>query len=86
MRVSSLEPKSSAQEERVIRDGVCGFVEHSAGGLANVIKWKILIQDPGITVVGSELTGLAGLFYNDEVDLCFVELGCVDVCKASEPG
>ena len=67
----------------MLSDRVCGFVEHSAGGLANVIKWKILIQDPGITVVGSELTGLAGLFYNDEVDLCFVELGCVDVCQAS---
>ena len=85
MRVSSLEPESSAQEERVTCDGVCGFVEHSPGGPASVIKWKISSQDPGITVVGSELTGLGGLLYNDEVDSCFVELGCVDVCKASEP-
>ena len=23
--------------------------------------------------------------YNNEVDLCFVELGCMDVCKVSEP-
>ena len=23
--------------------------------------------------------------YNNEVDLCFVELGCVGVCKVSEP-
>ena len=85
MRVSSLEPESSAQEERVTRDGVCCFVEHSPGGPASVIKCKISSQDPGITVVGSELTGLAGLLYNDEVNLCFVELGCVDVCKASQP-
>ena len=82
VRVSSLEPESSAQEERVTCDGVCGFVEHSP---ASVIKWKISSHDPGITVVGSELTGLGGLLYNDEVDSCFVELGCVDVCKASEP-
>ena len=78
--------ESSAHEERVTRDAVCRFVEDSPGGPASVIKWKISSQDPGITVVGSELTGLAGLLYNDEVDLCFVELGCVDVCKASQPG
>ena len=86
MRVSSLEPESSAQEERVTCDGVCGFVEHSPGGPASVIKWKISSQDPGIRVVASELMGLAGLLYNDEVDLCFVELGCVDVYKASQRG
>ena len=78
--------ESSGHEQRVTRDGVCGFVEHSPGGPASVIKWKISSQDPGIRVVASELTGLAGLLYNDEVDLCFVELGCVDVCKASKPG
>ena len=72
MRILSFEPKSSAQEECVTHDGVCGFVEHSPGGPANVIKWKIPSQDPGITVVGSELTGLAVLLYNDEVDLCFL--------------
>ena len=81
-----MSPESSAHEERVTRDGVWRFVEDSPGGPACVIKWKISSQDPGITVVGSELTGLAVLLYNDEVDLCFVERGCVDVCKASEPG
>ena len=73
--------ESSAHEERVTRDHVCRFVEHLPGGLASVIKWKISSQDPG-----SELTGLAGLLYNDKVDLSFVELGCVALCKASQPG
>ena len=78
--------QSSAHEERVTCNGVCHFVERSPGGPVSVIKWKISGQDPGITVVGSELTELAGLLYNDEVDLCFVELGCVDVYKASQRG
>ena len=81
-----MSPESSAHEERVTRDAVSRFVEDSPGGPASVIKWKISSQDPIITVVGSELTGLTGLLYNDEVDLCFVELGCVDVWKASQPG
>ena len=71
---------------RVTRDAVSRFVEDSPGGPASVVKWKISSQDPGIKVVGLERTGLAGLLYKDEVDLCFVELGCVDVCKASQPG
>ena len=78
--------ESSTHEERVTRDHVCRFVEHLPGGPASVIKWKISSQDPGITVVGSELMGLAGLLYNDKVDLSFVELGCVDLSKASQPG
>lgn len=81
-----MSPESSAHEERVTRDAVSHFVEDSPGSPASVIKWKISSQDPSITVVGSELTGLTGLLYNDEVDLCFVELGCVDVWKASQPG
>jgi len=64
--------ESSAHEERVTRHAVSRFVEDSPGGLASVMKWKISTRDPGITVVGSELTGLARLLYNDEVDLCFV--------------
>ena len=64
--------ESSAHEERVTRDAVSHFVEDSPGGPASVIKWKISTRDPGITVVRSELTGMAGLLYNDEVDLCFV--------------
>ena len=64
--------ESSAHEERVTRHAVSRFVEDSPGGPASMIKWKISTQDPGITVVGSELTGLAGLLDNDKVDLCFV--------------
>ena len=64
--------ESSAHEERITRHAVSGFVEDSPSGPASVIKWKISTRDPGITVVGLELTGLAGLLYNDEVDLCFV--------------
>ena len=64
--------ESSAHEELVTRHAVSRFVEDAPGGPASVIKWKISSQDSGITVVGSELTVLAGLLYNDEVDLCFV--------------
>ena len=78
--------ESSGHEEHVTRDGVCRFVEHLPGGPASVIMWKISSQDPGIRGVASELTGLAWLLYYDEVDLCLVELGCVDVYKASQPG
>ena len=78
--------ESSAHEERVTCNAVSRFVEDSPCGPASAITWKISSQDPGITVVGSELTGLAGLLYNDKVDLSFVELGCVDLCKASQPG
>ena len=63
-----MSPESSAHEERVTRDAVSHFVEDLPGGPANVIKWKISSQDPSITVVGSELTGLTGLLYNNEVD------------------
>ena len=81
-----MSPESRAHEERVTGDAVSHFVEDSPAGPASVIKWKISSQDPSITVVGSELTGLTGLLYNDEVDLSFFTLGCVDVWKASQPG
>ena len=64
--------ESSGHEECVTRHAVSRFVEDSPGGPASVIKWKISTRDPGITVVRSELTGLTGLLYNDEVDFCFV--------------
>ena len=44
----------------------------SSGRLASVITWKISTRDPGITILGSQLTGLARLSYNSKVDFCCV--------------
>ena len=40
---------------------------HSLGRLASVITWKISTRDPGIIILGSQLTGLAWLSYNRKV-------------------
>ena len=59
---------------------------HSPGRLASVITRKISSRDPGITILVSQLTGLARLSYNRKVDFCCVKLRCRDLCKASLPG
>ena len=45
---------------------------HWPGCLVSVITWKISKQDPGISVLGSELTGLARLSGNRNFDFCCV--------------
>ena len=51
-----------------------------------MITWKIPTLDSGITILGSQLTGLARLSYNHKVDFCCVKLRCRNFCKASQPG
>ena len=41
-------------------------------------------RDPSITILGSQLTGLARLSYNRKVDFCCVQLWCRDLCKAGQ--
>ena len=76
---------SSAHEQCVTRCTVFCLVD-SSGHPASVITWKISTRDPGITILGSQLTGLARLSYNRKVDFCCVKLRCRDLCKASLPG
>ena len=45
---------------------------HSPGRPASVITGKISTRDPGITILGFQLTGLARLSYNRKVDFCCV--------------
>ena len=42
--------------------------------------------DAGITILGSQLTGLARLSYNRKVDFCSVYLRCRVFCKVGQPG
>ena len=51
-----------------------------------MITWKIPTWDSGITILGSQLTGLAWLSYNHKVDFCCIELRCRNFCKVSQPG
>ena len=62
---------SNAHEQFVTRCPVSRLV-HSPGRPASVITWKIATREPGITIQGFHLTGLAGLSYNREVDFCCV--------------
>ena len=75
---------SNAHEQCVTRCPVSRLV-HSPGRPASVITWKISTRDPGITILGSQLTGLARLSYYRKVDFCCVWLRCRDLCKASQP-
>ena len=50
----------------------CSRLVHSPGRPASVITWKISTRDPGITILGSHLTGLARLSCNRKVDVCCV--------------
>ena len=52
---------------------------------ASVISWKISSRDPGITILGSQLTGPVWLTYNRKVDFCCVYLRCPDLRKESQP-
>ena len=52
---------SNAHEQCVTRCPVCRSVL-SPGRLANEITWKISTRDPGITILGSQLTSLADWF------------------------
>ena len=62
---------SDAHEQCVTRSPVSRLV-HSPGSPARVIAWKISTRDPGITILGSQLTELARLLYNHKVDFCCV--------------
>ena len=62
---------SNAHEQSVTRCPVFRLV-HSPGRPASVITWKISTRDPGITILGSQLTGLARLSCNRKVDFCCV--------------
>ena len=53
-----IEIGSNAHEQYVTRCPVSRLV-HSPGHSASVITWKISTRDPGITILGSQLTGLA---------------------------
>ena len=77
--------RSNAHEQCVTRCPVYRLV-HSPERPASVICWKIFTRDPGITILWSQLTGLARLSYNRKVDFCCVLLRCRDLCKASQPG
>ena len=75
---------SNAHKQRATRCPVSRLV-HSPGPPATVITWKISTRDPGITITGSLLTGMARLPYNRKVDFCCVKLRCRDLCKANQP-
>ena len=62
---------SNTHKQCVTRCPVSRLV-HSPGRPATVITWKISTRDPGITILGSRLTGLTRLSYNRKVDFCFV--------------
>ena len=77
--------RSNAHEQCVTRCPVFRLV-NSPGRPASVISWKISSRDPGITILGSQLTGLAWLTCNRKVDFCCVYLRCPDLRKPSQPG
>ena len=62
---------SSAHEQCVDRCPVSRLVQFQ-GCPTSVITWKISSQDPGITILGSQLSGLARLSCNRKVDFCCV--------------
>ena len=67
---------------------VCSEANFLAGPV-NVITWKIFIPvswDPGITISGSRLTGLAWLSCNRKVDFCCVKQACRDLGKPGQLG
>ena len=74
---------SNAHEQCITLCPVSRLV-HSPGCLASVIAWKVSPQDPGITILGSQLTRLARC-HNRKVYFCCVLLRCWDLCKASQP-
>ena len=48
---------SNAHEQRITRCPVSRLV-HSPGRPGSVITWKVSTRDPGITILGFQLTGL----------------------------
>ena len=60
-----------ALEQCVTRCSVSRWVR-SPGRPTSVITWKISTRDPGITILGSQLTSQAQLSYNCKVDFCCV--------------
>ena len=62
---------SNAHEQCVARCTVFCLVD-SPNRLASVITWKISTWDPGVTMLESQLTGLARLSYNRKIDFCCV--------------
>ena len=66
-----IEIGSNAHEQCDIRCPVSRLV-YLSGCPASVIARKISSRDPGITILGSQLTGLAQLSCNRRVDFCCV--------------
>ena len=58
---------SNAHERCVTLCAVSRLV-HSPGRPAGVIAWKISTRNSGITILGSQLTGLPRLTYKRKVD------------------
>ena len=58
---------SSVHEQCVTRCPVFRLVDSPARA-ASMITWKISAQNPGITILGSQLTGLNLLSYNRKVE------------------
>ena len=78
---------SNAHEQCVTGCPVCRSVL-SLGRLANEITWKISTRDPGITILGSQLTSLADWFGCHIIaKLIFVEcsLGAENAEKRASP-
>ena len=77
--------ESNAHEQCVTCSPVFRLIE-SPGCPERVITRKIIHPDPGITILGSQLTGLARLSYNRKGDFCCVYLRCRVFCKVGQPG
>ena len=58
---------------------------HLPGRPASVITWKIAPWEPGITIQGFQLTGLAGLSYNCKVDFVAFNQGAGISAKRASP-
>ena len=65
-----MSPGSNAHEHCVTRCPVSRLV-HSPRRPASVITWKIPTRDAGITILVSQLPGLARLSNNRKVDFCY---------------
>ena len=77
--------ESNAHEQCVTCCPVFLLID-SPGRPARVITRKISTPDAGITILGSQLTGLGRLSYNRKVDFCSVYLRCRVFCKVGQPG
>ena len=75
---------SNAHEQCVTRCPVFRLID-SPGRPASVITWKISTQDPGITTLGSQLTGLARCHVIAELIFVAFNLGAGFSAKRGSP-